>query len=268
MFYKYYSATGNGKQNLKEKVICFSDIDKFNDPFEGVGEYLYDLSLEEQEYFNSIGLESPSKILSERFSEEDRNVVRFKQRIWCVTTTYSNDLMWAHYAESHKGFCVGYAEENIRKVSHKFEKVVYCTKPVTIDIRADIEMDVIEGLLFQKGSSWGYEDEWRALYTLQGKDVKHLDYFNYFEKCFTDDPEHLYTLHGFLDPNIPPEVLCSQRYIVKECPPSEVYLGLRMSQEDKDIIIQICKEQQIPAFQMIQVPGSFELDTICVFKPQ
>lgn len=36
MFYKYYSATGKGKENFEKNTICFSDIDKFNDLFEGV----------------------------------------------------------------------------------------------------------------------------------------------------------------------------------------------------------------------------------------
>ncbi len=95
MFYKYYSAAGMGKQNLEQKIICFSDIDKFNDPFEGIGKYLYDVSPEERAFFDSLGSDI-SKTLSERFSEESRDTLKFKQRVWCATETYTNDLMWAH----------------------------------------------------------------------------------------------------------------------------------------------------------------------------
>lgn len=266
MFYKYYSTTGKGIQNLEKRTICFSDIDKFNDPFEGIGKYLYEVSPEEQAYWDSIGSDLP-KVLTERFEEDSRNLLKFKQRIWCVTETYTNDLMWAHYADSHRGFCVGYTEENIRNVCSKFEKIIYCAKPTAIDIRGSIDIDAVEGLLFQKGTSWEYEKEWRALYTLQASDVKHLNVNDNFENCFKDDSQHLYTLHGQANlGNL--EVLCALRCIVKECPPSEVYLGLRTSQEDRNLIKQICKDQKIPVFQMIQTPGSFELTTKCVFKPK
>lgn len=92
MFYKYYSAAGFGISNLENKTICFSDIDKFNDPFEGIGKYLYDVTPEEQTYWDSIGLDLP-KLLSERFLQENRALLKFKQRIWCVTESYKNDLM-------------------------------------------------------------------------------------------------------------------------------------------------------------------------------
>ena len=266
MFYKYYSAAGRGKENLEKNTICFSDIDKFNDPFEGIGKYLYDVSPEEQAYWDSIGSDLP-KSLSERFSEESRNALKFKQRVWCVTETYTNELMWAHYADSHKGFCVGYTEESIRKVCNKFEKVLYCENPTAIDIRGDIGMDAIERLLFQKDTSWIYENEWRALYTLQRTDVEYLDYRDNLEKCFSDNSEFLYTPYGHINfGNL--AVLRSRRCIIKECPPSEVYLGLRTSQEDRTSIVQICKDQKIPVFQMIQVPGSFELSSVPIFEPK
>ena len=73
MFYKYYSNVGYGIQNLENKTICFSDIDKFNDPFEGIGKYLYDVSPEEQAYWDSIGSDLP-KLLGERFLQESRDL--------------------------------------------------------------------------------------------------------------------------------------------------------------------------------------------------
>ena len=175
MFYKYYSNVGYGIQNLENKTICFSDIDKFNDPFEGIGKYLYDVSPEEQAYWDSIGSDLP-KLLGERFLQESRDLLKFKNRIWCVTGSYKNALMWAHYANSHQGFCVGYTKKNIKKVCNKFEKIAYCSEPSPINIRGDINMDLVEGLLFQKDSSWKYEHEWRALYAIRPSNVKHLVY--------------------------------------------------------------------------------------------
>lgn len=274
MFYKYCSTKGKGIENLEKKSICFSDIDMFNDPFEGIGEYLYEVSSEEREYFKSIGSDIPGAAVK-WMGENFRKTVKFKQRVWCATETCVNDLMWAHYANSHKGFCVGYTEENIRRACDRFEKIVYLQKPTAVDIRANTDMSAIEGLLFQKGASWEYEKEWRALYTLQPEDVEHLEPFENFQKCFINDSHYLYTPHKILcgvpsDENIYHrlEVLRSPRRILRECPPSEIYLGLRISRDDENEIIQICKDQKIPAFRMVQRPGSFELETECIFDPR
>lgn len=264
MFYKYYSNVGYGIQNLENKTICFSDIDKFNDPFEGIGKYLYDVSPEEQAYWDSIGSDLP-KLLGERFLQESRDLLKFKNRIWCVTGSYKNALMWAHYANSHQGFCVGYTKKNIKKVCNKFEKIAYCSEPSPINIRGDINMDLVEGLLFQKDSSWKYEHEWRALYAIRPSDVKHLNFFDNLVKCSEDDPDYIYTPHGHAAFGNT-EVLCTPRYILQECLPSVVYLGLRTPQQDRKKILEICSKQKISAFQMCQIPGSFKLNATCVLQ--
>ncbi len=263
MFYKYYSATNEYSiPNIEKGIICFSDIDKFNDPFEGIGKYLHEVSFEEQEYWDTMGLDFP-KALGKRFSQESRDLLKFKQRIWCATESYDNDLMWAHYADSHRGFCVGYTEENIRKVCHGFEKITYCAEPTPINIHGNIDMNFVERLLFQKGLSWKYEQEWRAIYTMQPKDVLHLDFSHYFENCFEDDPEFIYVPHGCTaGGNV--EVLRSPRIILQKCPPSEVYLGLRTDQKIRNRIIEICKKQGIPVFQMCLIPDLFKLNAVRV----
>lgn len=160
---------------------------------------------------------------------------------------------------------MGYTEENIRRVCNKFEKITYCSGPSYINIHGDIDMDLVEGLLFQKGSSWKYEHEWRALYTVRSSDVKHLDIFNNLVKCSEDDPDYIYTPHscvGFGNA----EVLCAPRFILQECPPSVVYLGLRTHQQDRNKILEICKKQKISVFQMCQTPNSLELSTVCVLQ--
>lgn len=269
MFYKYCSTKGKGIENLKNKSICFSDIDMFNDPFEGSGEYLYELSSEEREYWDSISY-GISETVVQYVKEDQREKVKFNRRVWCVTETCVNDLMWAHYADSHKGVCAGYTEENIRRACDRFEKIVYLQKPTAVDIRANTDMSVIEGLLFQKSASWKYEKEWRALCTLRESDIESFrDIESLRDNDNSDDRAYLYRFNRSRRTSSGrAEVLRSPRYILRECPPSEIYLGLRISRDDENEIIQICKDQKIPAFRMVQRPGSFELETECIFDPR
>ncbi|MPM22702.1 hypothetical protein SDC9_69160 [bioreactor metagenome] len=268
MVFKYYAVSSAGSQspsrsidNLKNDNICFTDIDIFNDPFEGVGEFFYKTSKEEDEYWKAIGI-NLAEGLCERVREDSHNLLRFKQRIWCVTETYDNPLMWAHYAASHKGFCVGYAKESIQKICTKFAPIKYCASPGQINTD-NLDMNEIDDLLFVKSTDWSYEREWRALYTLAGNDVEHLDYCNYFQNCFKEDPKYLYAPHGYaLMNNL--EVLRSPQFILKKCPPLAVYLGLRMESETRHNIIAICREKCVDVHQMRQRPNSFALTAIQV----
>lgn len=260
MFYKYYAAGGHGCSNLRDKIVCFSDIDKFNDPFEGVGEYLYRTSPEEQEFWNTIGSPDTPRLLGERFEMEARDYLTFKHRVWCVTKSQTNPLMWAHYASSHRGFCVGYREEDIRKICHKFEAVAYRSTPAPLSRDGDMDMDMVDGLLYQKSDAWAYEEEWRAVYTVSGSDVTHLDPFKYISYCFQYDKDYIYKLNGAASTgNL--EVLCAPRLITRTCPPAEVYLGLRISSQDRKDLLKICEDQSIPAYQMYQASGSLDLSS-------
>lgn len=61
--------------------------------------------------------------LGKRFSEDEREAMNFRFRVACFTDTYTNPLMWDHYANSHTGFCVGYLKFDIKDICDKFELV-------------------------------------------------------------------------------------------------------------------------------------------------
>jgi hypothetical protein len=82
-----------------------------------------------------------------------------------------HELMWAHYAERHTGFVLGFDERHPffnRKRSENDEfyylrKVIYSDGPPSPSI-ADVTGDK---LLVSKGSQWAYEREWRMLLPLK-----------------------------------------------------------------------------------------------------
>ncbi|WP_219836146.1 DUF2971 domain-containing protein [Paenibacillus sp. R14(2021)] len=258
LLYRYYSVNKYSLDYLAKGMVSFNDLHKFNDPFEGLGHFYFDVTPEEQEYWDSIGSNLPMDI-SNRFAEDSKEMLRFKNRILCVTEKYDNPLMWAHYASAHSGFCVGYAKQDIMQVSDRFDKVKYEQEPNRIN-SAQLDMKQIDDLLFMKSKEWKYEEEWRSIYTLRDADIRRLAYGENFVKCNgEEDDKKLYMPYGDVQlGNL--QVLESDKYILKQCAPQVIYLGLRMKPEDRAQVIEIAKANQLSIFQMSQRPNSFRLD--------
>lgn len=81
-----------------------------------------------------------------------------------LTKHRDNLLMWAHYADSHKGFCVGIDTEHLfETVGGAFGPVIYQDDfpflPLLTEEGQDIETMI--RMLNTKSPHWGYEDEFR-----------------------------------------------------------------------------------------------------------
>ena len=86
--------------------------------------------------------------------------------ILCFSAINDSETMWAYYADSHKGFCVGYDIKSMNNnLTHLTFPVVYrdhCT--LSVD-----DVDAIDGslcmhLLTEKSGAWRHEQEWRMLF--------------------------------------------------------------------------------------------------------
>lgn len=95
-------------------------------------------------------------------------------RIGCLSAEHKSPLMWSHYADSHRGFCVEYdfGSTNRATLSLLPLPVVYShDRPLvpwyvafnnTPENIMAANKDILLGLL-TKDSSWEYEREWRIL---------------------------------------------------------------------------------------------------------
>ena len=69
--------------------------------------------------------------------------------------------MWSHYADSHKGFCIGFDTEKIVKQAFgQFMKVKYSDEIPYISIFDD-DKGLMNKLIYIKSKAWDYEDEYR-----------------------------------------------------------------------------------------------------------
>jgi len=110
------------------------------------------------------------KIVSENMSKEGfveniiykaiQNTFR-KMRICCFTKSKDNLLFWAHYADSHKGFCIEY-DATIIPIKLAF-KVTYENEYPEVEYPRPEDARGLEPALI-KSKDWEYENEYRTIY--------------------------------------------------------------------------------------------------------
>ena len=153
-------------------------------------------------------------------------------KLGCLCTDYKNNLMWSHYADGHKGFCIEYnfgldckELNNILILPVLYDKnrpkipwdVVLAANKESPDVKSRGAKHMIRSLL-TKDDSWRYEDEWRII--ISGNSI---------------------------DPNIlMPPISC-------------IYLGALCSTENKLKILKIAQELNIPVKQMTVDRGEYTL---------
>ena len=83
-----------------------------------------------------------------------------------VTPHPDNYLMWSHYSNSHKGFCIEFdTRKLVESVVATFQKVRYTDEIPLFSIKDTLEDELMVKLLYTKSKKyWAYEDEYRFSY--------------------------------------------------------------------------------------------------------
>lgn len=122
---------------LLNKRLFASDFRKLNDPMEGAFKLLPDID----------------KKLSDAIIEAKSDL-----RICSLSTSMSNPLMWAHYANDFKGICV-----EIEIDENKLKKVTYVNNILSATENLIDNYYWAERILTTKFRQWEYEKEYRFL---------------------------------------------------------------------------------------------------------
>ncbi|WP_051199612.1 DUF2971 domain-containing protein [Christiangramia echinicola] len=226
--YKYRG--GNFERDLKSLKKNFYWAPKFenlNDPCETLIN-TDPFKKQSQSFAKLFGKEK-----SEQFLEVEKalnNLVEVKKKgigIYSLSKTYLDELLWAHYADSHKGFCIEYDLDLLIGSYKSFEKfsfpVKYTKKPPEYGVR-DINKtkteQIVQKLAGYKSRRWNYEEEYRIVTGFYG--------------------EHPYN----------PDCLKS------------IYFGLNMEQSEKDLMMKELKGRNIQFYQIVQLYNSYKFDAI------
>lgn len=155
--YHYLNAT-HGLQNIRQRRIKIATLDDLNDPFE-----LLALELGNQQLRKAM--------------EEARKVLAAYSGFLCFGRTWKNPVMWSHYAERHKGLCLGFDIP-----ARLLTKINYSLDRLAIDLEKLKTPDELDAaakhrIVFTKFSHWEYEQEMRMLLALPKPDTKNGLYF-------------------------------------------------------------------------------------------
>ena len=123
-----------GLRAIRERRIKISQLGSINDPFELVP---FDLS--------------DPEIRRAMFSA--RQEFCRNRGLLCFSRHWRNPVLWAHYAESHRGLCLGFEvdDEAPRPIEY-----VDRPRPITT-----VDSQLAEAMLFTKYEDWRYEEEIR-----------------------------------------------------------------------------------------------------------
>lgn len=147
--------------------------------------------------------------------------------ILSLSERWDNPLMWAHYTDSHKGFCVGFDSNSdfFQKNNNHENDLKKWFVPVKYDNnRAEIPTEsgyfISYDVLFTKSPDWEYEKEVRLLLLLE-----------YAEKKFPGNPYDIFLYR------VPHKII------------KEVLVGINTSEQDLVTIKEFCIGKNIPLFK-------------------
>lgn len=188
MIYKYFPWAKSKfiKKNIKKSQLYFASPNDFNDPFDTYPIIDMESVRAQGEAFipnlfkyicPSIGADLLDDIKNSKIKLDDEFWDKYMFRlhtedgVCCFTAKKDNLLMWAHYADYHKGICLGF-EKNIKfKVNNNGvifmpKKVTYSEERPKVDffnITKTKEINPLTATLYTKSKEWEYEEEYRCV---------------------------------------------------------------------------------------------------------
>jgi len=144
------------KHILPERRMKLSLFNELNDPFE-----LQPYSLSDSD------LRRISRALQSHFNAT--------KGLLCFSDNWGSPVMWAHYANKHKGVCLGFDVPDTGP-DPLVGPVTYNPKRLQFALDHDkdlygIDQEFIRTVLYTKSHEWAYEQEWRAMADLKERDT-------------------------------------------------------------------------------------------------
>lgn len=174
--YKYRSGDKNtlprDLKALADAKFYAADRHALNDPFEG----RFDRTSIDAQFSalkNFVADASPSTSGSlESLSQAAERVLAFVDKSGIFSLSYNplQELIWAHYGGSHRGFCIGYDTQKLIDFEpnvHHVLDVQYSNAAPTVSstdlLSAESPIAVLRKLLGVKSKPWAYEEEVRVI---------------------------------------------------------------------------------------------------------
>lgn len=220
-------------ETLSENYFWAPTRENLNDPCEGLFD---DQSVNNQldvifkflakkDRNSATALENVKVSLKELFNFVD------KSGVYSLSQTPLDELLWAHYACNHTGFCVEYDLDKLieyEKNDYIYLDIKYKNSPQKIsvsDFDTDGQNKILMKMLGIKSKAWSYEKEIRVITSNSGK--------------------HSYDYRAV----------------------KAIYFGLRMSDFDKNKLMDKLKGRGIQYHQILLKPKSYQFSFTSIEDP-
>lgn len=246
--YKYYSDLQ--LIDFTNPSLKLASAHTLNDPFERIvaSELLELCNLMINK--DSVSYRMFHRILGEKADLENSYDTLLKLcGVVSLSETQHNLLMWAHYANQHKGICIGYDSSLLSdmKFPH-FAKLPLTQKPIKVnydnkklfDYDYDLNFDsdnalfksVLQKVLTTKGDDWIYEKEHRFIIPINVAD-RRVEFINgsRMEMDFYKNKDHRYNLKSKIKKLSYDDAMNTNYSFLLDIDPryiTDVYLGCRM----------------------------------------
>ena len=173
--YKFCAYNANSLAILINKRIWVSKPESLNDPFDckikftppGINSDAFSKYLKRTGRSTGNRQRDYETFLEglQNFIEKDIN----KFGVFSMSQINENILMWSHYANQHKGFCIGFVRKknNLLGDIKRAQPVEYdCNYPGVdpLDESGSYNHSIFTKMIFTKAKNWEYEKEWRLVY--------------------------------------------------------------------------------------------------------
>jgi len=158
--YHYLSAKW-ALDDLSMRRLKIATFDDLNDPFELL----------------SFDMKDPT---FRRALKRTKEQMAHTRGFLCFSRSWKHPVLWSHYADKHRGICLGF---DVR--DDLLKEVTYTEDRLDPNIRGlgseDVQLEIVQKMLWTKYQGWSYEDEMRAYATLEEKDESTKLYFKPFD---------------------------------------------------------------------------------------
>ena len=181
--YKYRSFSEKAISSLRDNTGWFAKPSSFNDPFDCAfsldqNRFEETNNLLHEQFASKYGFRLLSTAGDQEFERAHyRRLVRqirdlFQNGIglYCLSEKPDDILMWSHYADSHRGFCIKYARlassmlgEISRPVKYTDDYPSFSFEDLPKIVENEGELKT-EDLYMTKGKKREYEREWRLIH--------------------------------------------------------------------------------------------------------
>lgn len=196
--YKFQTFSKEHITALHNNEVWFATSSTFNDPFDSntksplvwFTEESFIKSANSSQMFDPIKIQTEmAKKRAELLSPEHQlststqnkkveiKILLNETYIFCLSSNNTNHILWAHYANKHKGFCIKYNTkkliDSIKLVDHDYVK--YSNAPIDFLSMSNSTKNEtpLREIFFKKSEDWKYEKEYRLIHDqLKSKNYK------------------------------------------------------------------------------------------------